>query len=119
MIATSFSPVRIGTRGSPLALWQARHVAEMIRPLAGSRPVELIEIQTTGDVVQNVALSQLGGDGVFTKEIQRALLDSRIDVAVHSLKDLPTTPVAGLTLAAVPPRGPMGDVFVSRKHATF
>src|SRR5207237_2011080 len=64
-------------------------------------------------------LAQIGGDGLFTKEIQRALLDGRADVAVHSLKDLPTAPVEGLVLAAVPPRGPSGDVFVSRRHRRF
>ncbi|HWG43854.1 MAG TPA: hydroxymethylbilane synthase [Gemmataceae bacterium] len=113
------SPLRIGTRGSPLALWQARHVADLLRPLAAPRAVELIEIETIGDRIRDVALSQIGGDGVFTKEIQRALLAGAVDVAVHSLKDLPTTFVAGLTLAAVPARGPSGDVFVSRKHTHF
>lgn len=113
------TPLRIGTRGSPLALWQARHVAELLRPLAGVRPVELVEIETSGDVVRDLPLSQIGGDGVFTKEIQRALLDRRVDVAVHSLKDLPTTPVPELVLGAVPPRGPAGDAFVSRRHARF
>ncbi len=113
------SPLRIGTRGSPLALWQARHVAALLRPLAHPRPVELMEIETAGDRIRDAALSQIGGDGVFTKEIQRALLAGIIDVAVHSLKDLPTTFIAGLTLAAVPARGPSGDVFVSRKHKRF
>ncbi len=64
-------------------------------------------------------LSQIGGDGLFTKEIQRALLDGRADIAVHSLKDLPTEPTSGVTLAAVPPRGPTGDAFVSKKHRCF
>ena len=76
-------------------------------------------IQTSGDQVRDVPLAQIGGEGVFTKEIQRALLDGSVDVAVHSLKDLPTVRVAGLTLAAVPPRGATGDVFVSRRHAAF
>jgi hydroxymethylbilane synthase len=109
----------IGTRGSPLALWQARHIADRLRPLAGPRPVEFVEIVTSGDRVRDLALSQIGGDGVFTKEIQRALLDGNVDVAVHSLKDLPTTHVEGLTLAAVPPRGPAGDAFVSLRHRRF
>jgi hydroxymethylbilane synthase len=112
------SPLRIGTRGSPLALWQANHIAERLRPLAAPRLVEPIHIQTAGDVVRG-ALSQIGGEGLFTKEIQVALLAGTVDVAVHSLKDLPTTPVAGLTLAAVPRRGPMGDVLVSRRHRSF
>jgi hydroxymethylbilane synthase len=113
------TPLRIGTRGSPLALWQANYVADRLRLLSASRPVELVEIQTAGDVVRDRPLSQIGGDGLFTKEIQRALLAGAVDVAVHSLKDLPTAPVEGLTLAAVPPRGPSGDVFVSRRHARF
>jgi hydroxymethylbilane synthase len=113
------TPLRIGTRGSRLALWQAHHVAALLTPLAAPRPVELVEIQTAGDRIQDVALSQIGGVGVFTKEIQRALLADQVDVAVHSLKDLPTLPVEGLTLAAVPRRGPAGDAFVSRKHPSF
>jgi hydroxymethylbilane synthase len=112
------SPLRIGTRGSPLALWQAHHVEGLLRAVT-DRPVELVEIETSGDRVRDVALTQIGGDGVFTKEIQRALLAGSVDVAVHSLKDLPTTHVEGLTLAAVPARGPVGDVFVSRRHARF
>jgi hydroxymethylbilane synthase len=113
------TPLRIGTRGSPLALWQANHVADLLRPRAAPRPVELVLIQTTGDRVQDRPLAQIGGDGLFTKEIQRALLAGTADVAVHSLKDLPTLPVAGLVLAAVPPRGPTGDAFVSRRHHSF
>jgi hydroxymethylbilane synthase len=113
------SPLRIGTRGSPLALWQANYVAGRLRPLAAPRPVELVEIQTSGDVIRDKPLSQIGGDGLFTKEIQRAVLAGAVDVAVHSLKDLPTAPVEGLALAAVPVRGPTGDVFVSRRHARF
>ncbi len=113
------SPLRIGTRGSPLALWQARHVAERLRPLAAPRSVELVTIETSGDVVRDLPLAQIGGDGVFTKEIQRALLTDVVDVAVHSLKDLPTTAIDALTLGAIPARGPVGDVFVSRRHPRF
>lgn len=113
------NPLRIGTRGSPLALWQARYVADRLRPLAAPRPVEWVEIETAGDRISDAALTQIGGDGVFTKEIQRALLAGAVDVAVHSLKDLPTTILAGLTLAAVPQRGPAGDAFVSHKHRRF
>jgi hydroxymethylbilane synthase len=113
------TPIRIGTRGSPLALWQANHVADRLRPLTAPRPVELVIIATAGDQVRDVPLARIGGDGVFTKEIQRALLDGTADVAVHSLKDLPTVPVAGLVLAAVPERGPAGDVFVSERHRRF
>ncbi len=112
------TPIRIGTRGSKLALWQANHIADRLRPLT-ARPVELVIIATVGDQVRDVPLAQIGGEGVFTKEIQRALLDGTVDVAVHSLKDLPTIPVEGLVLAAVPERGPTGDVFVSEKHRRF
>src|SRR3954451_5626840 len=111
--------LRLGTRGSPLALWQANHVAGLLRPLAAPRAVELVLIETEGDRVRDRPLSQIGGDGLFTKEIQNALLDGRADVAVHSLKDLPTLPVAELVLAAVPVRGPVGDVLVSPRHASF
>jgi hydroxymethylbilane synthase len=113
------NPLRIGTRGSPLALWQAHTVAARLRALAAPRLVELVEIETTGDRVRDQALSQIGGEGLFTKEIQRALLAGSVDVAVHSLKDLPTIGVEGLTLAGVPARGPVGDVFVSHRHARF
>ena len=112
-------PLRIGTRGSPLALWQARHVADLLRGVVPARPIELVEIETVGDQVRDVPLVRLGGDGAFTKAIQQALLDRRVDVAVHSLKDLPTFRVEGLMLAAVPKRGPSGDAFVSRKHRAF
>ncbi|HMF14005.1 MAG TPA: hydroxymethylbilane synthase [Gemmataceae bacterium] len=112
-------PLQIGTRGSRLALWQANHVASLLRRHAGERPIELVEIQTAGDQVRDVPLTAFGGQGAFTKEIQRALLGGSVDLAVHSLKDLPTFPVDGLVLAAVPPRGPTGDVLVSRGHRQF
>ena len=111
--------LRLGTRGSPLALWQANYVADRLRPVAAPRAVELVLIETHGDRDQASALSAMGGFGVFTKAIQTALLDGRADVAVHSLKDLPTIPEPLLELAAVPPRGPTGDAFVSRKHRRF
>jgi hydroxymethylbilane synthase len=113
------SPVRIGTRGSRLALWQANHVADLLRPLAASRGVEIIEIQTAGDQIRDRPLPEISGEGVFTKEIQYALLAGTIDVAVHSLKDLPTVPVEGLVLAAVPERGAAQDAFVSRRYKSF
>jgi hydroxymethylbilane synthase len=111
--------IRIATRGSPLALWQARHIAGALRAIASSDAIELVLIETTGDQVRDCPLSQIGGDGLFTKEIQRALLDGRADVAVHSLKDLPTEPTPGVVLAAVPPRGSTHDAFVSKKHRHF
>ena len=112
-------PFRIGTRGSRLALWQANHIAAKLRPFLAPRGVELVEIKTSGDERPDVSLPRIGGDGLFTKEIQRALLDGMVDVAVHSLKDLPTAPVAGLILAAVPPRGPISDTLVSREQKRF
>jgi hydroxymethylbilane synthase len=110
------TPLRLGTRGSQLALWQANFVADRLRPVAEPRPVEIVVIDTHGDLVQDRPIAAMGGFGVFTKSIQDALIDNRVDVAVHSLKDLPTIPVPALALTAVPPRGPAGDAFVSHKH---
>jgi hydroxymethylbilane synthase len=104
--------VRLGTRGSPLARWQANWVADRLRE--ASVEVTLVHITTQGDQQQRGPIGEIGTLGVFTKEIQRALLDDQIDLAVHSLKDLPTEPVEGLCLAAVPQRGPSGDVLLSR-----
>jgi len=113
------SPLRIATRGSRLALWQAGHVAELLRHLGGSRPIEIVELETAGDINRAVPLGQIGGEGLFTKEIQRAVQNGLADLAVHSLKDLPTTPVAELCLAAVPQRASVGDAFVSREDVRF
>jgi hydroxymethylbilane synthase len=118
-LTTHHSPLRLGTRGSPLALWQANHVAARLRPVVAPRRVELVLIETHGDRDQVSALATMGGFGVFTKAIQVAVLQGRADVAVHSLKDLPTIPSDSLELAAVPPRGPTGDAFVSRRHRRF
>src|SRR5688572_22537250 len=112
------APLRIGTRSSPLALWQANHVADGLRALS-PRPIELVHIQTEGDRDQSASLGNIGGRGFFTKEIQRAVLDGRVDVAVHSLKDLPTGAVPGLALAAVPPRGPTGDALITPARSRF
>jgi hydroxymethylbilane synthase len=113
------NPLRIGTRGSPLALWQARHVSVLLRAAQPDIVLELVEIETVGDQVRDVPLAQLGGDGVFTKAIQQALQEKRVDVAVHSLKDLPTFTVQNLVLAAVPARGPVGDALLAKKCASF
>ncbi len=112
------TPLRLGTRGSALALWQAHYVRGRLAAVA-ARPVELVLIETDGDRDQASALSAMGGFGVFTKAIQTALLDGRVDVAVHSLKDLPTNPNDDLVLAGVPERGATGDAFVSTKFARF
>jgi hydroxymethylbilane synthase len=111
--------IRLGTRSSPLALWQANFIAERLRSFAAPHAVDLVHIETHGDRDQATALSNMGGFGVFTKAIQNALLEQRADVAVHSLKDLPTIPTDGLSLTATPPRGPTGDAFISLKHASF
>ena len=110
-------PLRIGTRASALALWQARHVASLIRALPAAPPVELVPITTTGDVRVDVPLWAVRGRAFFTKEIDRALLEDRIDVAVHSLKDLPTAMEPGLALAAVLKREDPRDAIVSRSGA--
>jgi hydroxymethylbilane synthase len=111
-------PLRVGTRGSPLALWQARHVAMLLQQAWPGLECQLTLIETRGDRITGQSLAEIAqaGFGVFTKEIQAALLDGRADIAVHSLKDLPTVPVPGVTLAATPPRGPVGDVFVSKRY---
>ena len=102
--------LRLGTRTSALARWQAEWVAARLTELGA--PVELIPITTQGDV-KTQPLGQIGGQGLFTKELQRALLDGQIDLAVHSLKDLPTAPIEKLALAAVPVREGTADVLVS------
>jgi hydroxymethylbilane synthase len=102
--------LRLGTRGSKLARWQAEWVANELRRLG--HEVELIEIATRGDTQRATSIEEIGTRGVFTKEIQRALVAGDVDLAVHSLKDLPTEPVEGLVLAAVPPRESSADVLV-------
>ena len=104
--------LRLGTRGSHLARWQAGWVADQLRRAAGVR-VELVPISTSGDQNRQASIGSLGTTGAFTKELQRALLAGDIDLAVHSLKDLPTEPVEGLALAAVPPRAEVADAWLS------
>ncbi|MBR3220045.1 MAG: hydroxymethylbilane synthase [Thermoguttaceae bacterium] len=105
--------IRIGTRGSALALFQARSVQKGLLDLG--LEAELVVIHTSGDKHQSGPIVNLGAVGVFTKEIQRALLEERIDLAVHSMKDLPTEPVPGLAVAAVPPREDVRDCLVLRR----
>jgi hydroxymethylbilane synthase len=104
--------VRIATRSSRLALWQAEHVSSLITGYDPTIAVELVPVSTEGDRNKSESLSSFGGVGVFTREIQQAVLDSRADIAVHSLKDLPTQPVAGLKLAGVPARGDRFDALI-------
>jgi hydroxymethylbilane synthase len=114
---TQSGPLRIGTRGSPLALVQARSVRARLVQVLGvdEQAMELVIIRTTGDAIQDRPLAEEGGKGLFTKEIEEALLDARIDLAVHSAKDMPTMLPAGLMLAACLEREDARDVFISRK----
>lgn len=111
------SLVRIATRGSDLALVQARYIAGRIETELGHE-TELVVIKTTGDRVQDVSLAKIGGKGLFVKEIEEALLDRRADVAVHSAKDLPVRLADGLTLAAFPQREDPRDALVGADRAT-
>ncbi len=106
--------LRIGTRGSELALWQASRVADLIRRQPGAPAVELVRIRTEGDARADIPLWQADGRAFFTREIDRAVLASEVDIAVHSLKDLPTTLEAGLALAAVLEREDPRDALLSR-----
>lgn len=108
--------IRLGTRKSPLARWQAEWVAQQLQQLG--HEVEMVWITTQGDVTTQ-PLGTVGGQGLFTKEIQRALLDSQIDLAVHSLKDLPTQPIDGLKLGAVPQREVVGDCLIAPPGTTL
>lgn len=110
-------PLRIATRASRLALWQANHVAELLRTALSDVEVELVEISTQGDRDRSEPLRQFGGLGVFTSEVQSALLDGRADLAVHSLKDLPTAEHEELTLAAVPQRESVYDALVFAENS--
>lgn len=105
----------IGTRGSALALWQAHFVRDVLKKKFPSLLIELKIIKTTGDKILDAPLSKIGDKGLFTKEIENALLDGRIDVAVHSLKDVPTHIPVGLRIAAVAKREDVRDVLISSK----
>ena len=109
----------IGTRGSKLALWQAEYIAECLRTMNPGVVVELKHIVTTGDKILDVPLAQIGGKGLFTKELEVAMLSGEIDLAVHSLKDMPTELPAGLTLAATTTRMDPHDAFVSQKYGSL
>lgn len=103
--------LRIATRESPLALWQANHVADLLRSTVAVE-VELVPMTTSGDERSSEPISSFGGKGVFVKEVQAAVLDGRADLAVHSAKDLPSDTPPGLTLVAVPERGDPRDALV-------
>jgi len=104
--------IRIGTRGSELALWQANYIAGLI----GKDKTEIIVIKTAGDKIQNLSFDKMEGKAFFTKEIEDALLANEIDIAVHSLKDLPTEETKGLTIAAIPVREDPSDILLIRNQ---
>ena len=103
--------LRIGSRGSALALWQAHHISALLRERG--HQVELEIIKTTGDKITDVALAKVGTKGMFTKEIEEALEEGRVDLAVHSLKDLPTTLAGPFEIAAITERVDPRDAFLS------
>lgn len=109
----------IGTRQSLLALWQSNHIASLLRKQYPDCQVTLKKIVTKGDRILDVPLAQIGGKGLFTKEIETELLDGTVDLAVHSLKDMPTVLPEGLCLTAITTRANVGDAFISNKYASF
>src|SRR5947207_12815057 len=104
--------LRAATRGSPLARWQTEFV---VARLGGD--VEIVVVETSGDRRTDVPIHEMGGQGVFVKEVQAAVLDGRADIAVHSAKDLPSSSASGLTIAAVPERGEPRDALVGTRLA--
>ncbi|HZD90135.1 MAG TPA: hydroxymethylbilane synthase [Pseudolabrys sp.] len=120
-MAQSTGTLRIGTRGSPLALVQARAVRARLAAAAtmDEDQIEIVVIRTSGDIIQDRPLSAEGGKGLFTKEIEEALKEGRIDLAVHSAKDMPTVSQPGLALTACLEREDPRDVFISRKAKTL
>src|SRR5271154_5470005 len=111
------STLRIGSRGSQLALWQTNHISALLR--ARGYAVEIEIIHTTGDKITDVALAMVGTKGMFTKEIEEALAAGRVDLAVHSLKDLPTELPAGFEIAAITKREDASDVLCPRRYASI
>ena len=116
---TSKQKITIGTRGSELALWQSAWVATELKRLHPSLTVETIVIKTTGDKILDSPLSKIGDKGLFTKEIENALLEQMIDLAVHSLKDVPTNLAAGLVIGAIGEREDVRDVFISHPKKKY
>src|SRR5580698_1163447 len=109
--------LRIGSRGSQLALWQAHYISELLR--AQGHTVEIEIIKTTGDKITGVALAKVGTKGMFTKEIEEALVENRVDLAVHSLKDLPTELAVDFEITAITTRQNPRDVFCSVQFASI
>lgn len=111
--------LKIGTRQSLLALWQSNYIAACLRNQYPACEVVLKKIVTKGDRILDVPLAQIGGKGLFTKEIEEELLSGKIDLAVHSLKDMPTVLPEGLCLTVITERANVGDAFVSNKYDSF
>ena len=111
--------LRIATRQSRLALWQAEHVAARLREIHRELDVVLVPMTTQGDRVLDRALAEVGGKGLFIKELERALEDGRADIAVHSMKDVPSELPPGMTLAAMLTRADPRDAFISNRYSTF
>lgn len=118
-MATPF--LRLGTRGSPLALWQAHAVRAALASAheVAEEAIEIVPIRTSGDQVKDRPLADVGGKGLFTKEIEEALLDNRVDIAVHSAKDVPTFLPPGLALAGCLPRADVRDVLIAPQYKTL
>ncbi|MBS1262482.1 MAG: Porphobilinogen deaminase [Calditrichaeota bacterium] len=112
-------PLRIGTRGSELALWQARHVELLLNEARPDLATEIVIVRTRGDHDRDTPLDRLGGAGVFVSRLEEELLAGRIEIAVHSAKDLPSELTGGLTIAAVPRRGVVNDALVCRDAIAF
>jgi len=111
--------IRICTRGSALAVWQAEWVRSQLLNLHPECHVELVKIKTTGDKILDVPLAQVGGKGLFVKEIETALLEGRVDLAVHSMKDMPAEVPPGLYIGVIPERENALDVLISRNGHKF
>jgi hydroxymethylbilane synthase len=111
--------IRIGTRASKLALWQANWVKAALNANEAAQKIELVTIKTKGDKILDVPLAKVGGKGLFVKEIEQALLDRRIDIAVHSMKDMPAEIPDGLCIGAIPRREVASDVLISRTGRRF
>lgn len=118
-MATAPRTLRFGTRGSDLALWQTKYIMGLLQEAVPAQPVEYEIIRTRGDEVLDMPLPLIGGKGVFTAELEFALHERRIDCAVHSLKDLPTSHPGGLVIGAIPTRENPADVLISRDGYTL
>ena len=120
-LPTPAHPLKIGTRGSPLAQWQAHEVRRCLAEAFGlpDAAFEIVVIKVTGDQIQDKALREIGGKGLFTREIEEALLDGGIDIAVHSMKDMPTVQPEGLVLDCHLRRADVRDAFVSPRHGSI